>query len=98
MSARELQKFFVLVRVQLKEPFLTDEQTMIGYYQNIGVAAYDEVQAKDLVLKMVDDGTVDWLRSEWIDFQTVLPVIKARAATVTTPAIWYRSGRVLFPD
>ena len=98
MSTGQLQHFFVLIRVRLKEPFLTDEKTMLGYYRNIGVAAQDEGQAKELILAVVKDGIVDWLRSEWIDFNTVLPMIKARSEGVQRASVWYKSGRVLFPE
>jgi hypothetical protein len=98
MADGELQHFFVLVRVELKEAFLADEQMMRGYYRNIGVAAYSEAEAKELIHKAVEDGAVDWLRSEWIDFQTVLPAIKKRSGGVVSPLIWYKSGRILFPQ
>jgi|SRR4051812_41559272 hypothetical protein len=96
MSSRELQTFFVLIRVGLTKPIPAGEETMIGYYQNLGVSAYDAEDAKDMILEVVEDGKVDWLRSEWIDFDTVLPAIKRRAVGVVAPSIWYQSGRALF--
>jgi hypothetical protein len=94
----DLHKYFVLVRVELRDSFLAEEKTMIGYYQNIGVAAHNEAQARGMIMRIIEDGKVDWLRSEWIDFQSVLPAIKMRSEKVSEPSIWYKSGRVLFPQ
>jgi hypothetical protein len=98
MSSRELQTFFVLIRVGLRKPILTGDKTMRGYYQNLGVSAYDAEEAKDMILEFVEDGRVDWLRSEWIDFDTVLPAIKNRSVGIVAPSIWYKSERAFFTN
>jgi len=85
--------------VKLCLPFSSDDNTVVGYYINIGVDADTEDEAAALAEKSIVDGIVDWGASEVFeaDRKTVSKDILEKRPPQQVKGLWYRSGRVLFP-
>jgi hypothetical protein len=98
----KLKHHILTVNVSLHTPVLVQdddgEQKVVGYYLNMGVSAGDLEEARKLVTDAIEDGVIDWS-----DFEThkYLPgsdeVFDKAFRKNAGVAIWYRSGRILYP-
>ena len=86
--------------VRLNAPFLKEGINVMGYVMNICMDANSALDAKGLAMSYVDDGTIDWSNSvikEATEATVSEDILKLRIAGQER-GVWYRSGRVLFPD
>jgi hypothetical protein len=108
MHAPSVKTFGLSVRVDLFVPAKSVDRlgggggwpaVMIGYYQNFGVTAISEDQARACVARAVSDGEVLWDDSEISEVVvSELPLaILDRARDWESPGIWYESGKSFFP-
>jgi hypothetical protein len=97
--------YFGTILVWFHKPVETTDteglkQTVTGYYINLGVSAISEAQARDLITEQIQDGAVDWEGSELADadWSSLDPLIRKNFERSDKDGIWYKSGRVCFPD
>ncbi|HVT60376.1 MAG TPA: hypothetical protein VHR45_18530 [Thermoanaerobaculia bacterium] len=100
-----LRTFWFVLHVRLRtavrggdEP--DDQQPLDGYYRVFGVTAHSQHQAAKLVTSVVEDGEIDWIKSESseVDPETLDADVIARAGDWMAEGIWYASGRALYSD
>jgi hypothetical protein len=68
-----------------------------GYFVVLGITADSELACRAIAEGHVDDGRVDWARSELhsVDPTLLEGEIRATMKDATSPGVWYSSGRVL---
>ncbi|HEY6166656.1 MAG TPA: hypothetical protein VI454_01360 [Verrucomicrobiae bacterium] len=107
MSRDIFSHFVVTVLVRLTEPITLptsadgDEPSrVVGYYMNLGVSDLNESSARTLISDLISDGEIDWEKTRWRDFSDGQenPPMQTGFDTGPKPGVWYRSGRILFPD
>ncbi len=98
-----MKNFFATVCIVFEEPVAPIDQSedgsgnILGYYANLGVAAEDREQAMKLITNLLNDGRIDWSRSEWKSLNGVDPSLTAKADNLKgEEGIWYKSGRSFF--
>lgn len=74
--------------------------TIRGYYKNFAVTAKSATDARIIVSRTVQDGSIDWTDSEVEegDVATISLKVAFPCNHPDTPGIWHASGRVLFPE
>lgn len=97
--------YYGTILVWCHNPFETTDtdglkQIVKGYYLNVGVSAISETQARDLIAHAVEDGEIDWNDSEFqeAEWASLHPLIRESFESSEKDGIWYKSGRVFFPD
>jgi len=95
-----MKPYTVILCVRLNETFTVDDETVVGYYLNLGVAADTTVEAATLAELIISDGIVDWASSEV--YEAVQEITAQNILDKYHPdegkVVWYKSGRVFFPD
>ena len=95
--------YWVLVEVQLHEPLPVEDEDngapVVGYMRNFGVRA-KEGAVRALLEGIIDDGTIRWETTEYspVDPRGLDRIVQQRMVTVDPQGIWYRGGRVFYPD
>lgn len=99
-----LARFWLIVHVRLRQPIETaDEggtgQQLVGYYQDFGVTAWSEEEARETVRSVIEDGEIDWANStcDVSDFEHLDRSVRARSSDPDLAGIWYKSGRGFYP-
>ena len=103
-----LNHYIVTALVRFHTPVKTNPvdknevpQILVGYYINLGISADSKGQAEQIINDEIKDGVIDVGEYTWKNFDPanchpdLLDSFKFRPAY---PAIWYRSGKILFPD
>jgi hypothetical protein len=91
----------VRLRAQIFPGLIGDHDKPIdGYYKSFGVTASNESEAKEIALSAIQDGAVDWTKSEisLVEPERLAPDILARCKDWRKKGIWYKTGRALYSD
>ncbi|HEX4954530.1 MAG TPA: hypothetical protein VF017_14150 [Thermoanaerobaculia bacterium] len=96
--------YWITLCIDLHEPISfedgEEEAVAVGYYRHFGVAASREGRCWELVEADVSDGEVFWpdCRIREVDVASLGVQVLRRAGDWSAEGIWYRSGRIFFPD
>jgi hypothetical protein len=96
-----MKHYMIMANVTLRREATWEAEgigKMVGYYRNIAVNAISVTEALEYLKGTIDDGDIDWKELEWHErtlkeFDTVI-----RKHYVPIKGIWYKSGRVYYPN
>ena len=76
-----------------------DNPPVVGYFRNIGLRL-NGAQPKELLTYIIDDGAIDWNDTSVseVDPQLLDAVIRKAITAPDASGVWYRSGRMYFPE
>lgn len=101
-ETRVLTPFLIRIHVQFNNPIrqAADNCTWSAYYKVLGVTATTDSEAKSIVERQINDGTIDWSLSELqiAKVQELSANIRKYAADWSQLGVWFASGRILIPD
>lgn len=108
MTQPPLSTYWVTVCVELHtkiypDPDDTEEddsRPVVGYFRNFGVTSHSEQAACEEVAMEIVEGDIDWSDSTSypVNPETLDSIVLERTGDWSVPGIWYRSGRILFPE
>lgn len=95
-----LRDHWVILRVMLRTPIeVPGEAQAVGYYRNLGVRCTPERLKRGLETEVQAD-TIVWDKTKWsnVVIDDLDEIVRERTIPVRGEGIWYRSGRLFFPD
>lgn len=95
-----LRDHWVILQVMLRTPIeVPGEAHAVGYYRNLGVRCAPE-RLKRVLETEVKDDTIVWDKTKWseVAIDELDEIVRERTIPVSGEGIWYRSGRLFFPD
>ncbi len=95
-----LRDHWVVLRVILHTPIeVPGEAHAVGYYRNLGVRCAPE-RLKGVLETEVQADTIVWDKTKWSEvvIDELDEIVRERTIPVKGEGIWYRSGRLFFPN
>jgi hypothetical protein len=94
---------WVTVCVRLNEPLHgvgeSTDPPAVGYIRNFGIRLLGP-QPKPYLEHLISDGTIDWDETEFneIDPHSLDRATRKQIVSPSAKGIWYKSGRIYFPE
>jgi hypothetical protein len=89
----------VRLAVPFRDPEDPDHPPCVGYFRNFGIRL-NGPQPRHFLERVVEDGLVDWEDTKItdVDSQRLDRTIRKHVSEPDENGVWYRSGRMYFPE